>query len=113
MGRVEEMATEKATILLNRRLKPSCLEGSIEQRLGEVDACVKKLEDYRGEISDELDRAKTDQKYSSVLSTTSSGPEHKFEITERLLSLYVGVSEGGIDLFSAAARPAKRQSFCA
>jgi hypothetical protein len=33
MGRVEEMATEKATILLNQAIEAFLLEGSIEQRL--------------------------------------------------------------------------------
>ena len=95
MGRVEEMATEKATILLNQAIEAFLLEGSIEQRLGEVNACVKKLEDYRGEISDELDELK---QIRNILASSQRhlGPEREFEITERLLSLYVGVSEGAL-----------------
>jgi len=93
MSRVEEMATEKATILLNRAIEAFLLEGSIEQRFAEVNACIDKLEDYEGEISDDLDELK---QIRNILASSQQhlGPEHEFEITERLLSLYVGVREG-------------------
>jgi uncharacterized protein YutE (UPF0331/DUF86 family) len=60
-----------------------------------VNACVKKLEDYRGEISDELDELK---QIRNILASSQQhlGPEREFEITERLLSLYIGVSEGAL-----------------
>jgi hypothetical protein len=95
MGRVEEMATEKATILLNRTIEAFLLESSIEQRLGEVNACIDKLEDHRGEIRDELDELK---QIRNILASSQQhlGPERELEITERLLSIYVGISEGAL-----------------
>jgi hypothetical protein len=91
MGRV----TEKATILLNQAIEAFLLEGSIKQRLGEMNTCIDKLEDYRSEISDELDELK---QIRNILASSQQhlGPEHELEITERLLSLYVGVSEGAL-----------------
>jgi len=54
MGRVEEMATKKATILLNHAIEAFPVESSIRQRRGEVNAYIDKLEDCRDDISGEL-----------------------------------------------------------
>ena len=58
MSRVEEMASEKTIILLNRAIEAAMLERSIEQRLAHMNACIDKLEDYKPEISDELNELK-------------------------------------------------------
>jgi len=97
MGRVEEMASEEATILLNQAIEAFLLESSIEGRLAEVNVCIRKLEDYRSEISDELNELK---QISNILvsSLQHLAPEREFVVTERLLSLYVGVSGGALIL---------------
>jgi len=97
MGRVEEMASEEATILLNQAIEAFLLESSIERRLAEVNVCIRKLEDYRSEISDELNELK---QISNILvsSLQHLAPEREFVVTERLLSLYVGVSGGALIL---------------
>ena len=97
MGRVEEMASEEATILLNQAIEAFLLESSIERRLAEVNVCIRKLEDYRSEISDELNELK---QISNILvsSLQHLAPEREFVVTERLPSLYVGVSGGALIL---------------
>jgi len=97
MGRVEEMASEEATILLKQAIEAFLLESSIERRLAEVNVCIRKLEDYRSEISDELNELK---QISNILvsSLQHLAPEREFVVTERLLSLYVGVSGGALIL---------------
>jgi len=97
MGRVEEMASEEATILLNQAIEAFLLESSIERRLAEVNVCIRKLEDYRGEISDELNELKQIRNIL-VSSQQHLASEREFVVTERLLSLYVGVSGGALIL---------------
>jgi|SRR5690348_3493749 len=97
MGRVEEMASEEATILLNQAIEAFLLESSMEQRLARVNVCIRKLEDYRGEISDELNELKQIRNIL-VSSQQHLAPEREFVVTERLLSLYVGVSGGALIL---------------
>jgi uncharacterized protein YutE (UPF0331/DUF86 family) len=95
MSRVEEMASERATILLNRAIEAFLLESSIEQRLGQVSACIDKLEDYKPEVPDELNELK---QIRNVLASVQQhlAPERELEITDRLLELYVTVSDGAL-----------------
>jgi hypothetical protein len=95
MDRVEEMNSENATMLLNRAIEAFLLESSIEQRLGQVNACIDKLEDYKPEISDELNELK---QIRDILACSQQHlvPERQLEMTERLLELYVCASDGAL-----------------
>ena len=91
--RVEEMPSEKTIILLNRAIEAAMLESSIEQQLGQVDACIEKLEDYGKEIPDELSEIK---QIRNILASSQQhlAPERELEITGRLFELYVTASNG-------------------
>ena len=95
MRRVEEMAGQRVTILLNRAIEAAMLEGPIEQRLERVDGWIAELEDYRDEIPEELSEIK---QIRNILACSQQhlSPERELEITERLLELYVAVSEGAL-----------------
>lgn len=95
MGRVEEMASEKTMSLLNRAIEAAMLEGPIEQRLAYMNACIDKLEDYKPEISDELNELK---QIRNILASSRQrvAPERELEITERLLELYVTATDGAL-----------------
>jgi len=95
MGRIEEMASERATILLKRAIEAFLLESSIEQRLGQVNVCIDKLEDYKSEVSDELNDLK---QIRNILASSQQhlSPERELEITERLLELYTIASDGAL-----------------
>ena len=95
MDRVDEMAIEKAKLLLNQTIEACLLEGPIEQRLNEVNVCIGKLEDHWHEIPEELNELKN---IRSLLASCRENlsPECEFELTERLLTLYIGVSDGAL-----------------
>lgn len=95
MSRVEEMAGQRVTILLNRAIEAAMLEGPIEQRLERVDGWIAELENYRDEIPEELSEIK---QIRNILSCSQQhfSPERELEINERLLELYVAASEGAL-----------------
>jgi len=66
MGRVDEMAREKPKILLNQAIEVCLLDGPVEQRLHQVNVCIRKLEDYRDEAPEELSQL---QHISSLLAS--------------------------------------------
>jgi uncharacterized protein with ParB-like and HNH nuclease domain len=95
MGRVEEMTTDTARMLLNRTIEALLSEGSIEQRLSEGETCLSRLEIYRTQIPGELDELKI---VLNILASSEEhlSPEHELELTERLLTLYISVSDGAL-----------------
>jgi flagellin-specific chaperone FliS len=95
MGRVEEMASENAKVLLNRAIEACLSEDSITHQLNEVSACVQQLEDYRNEIPDEMGEL---QKITNILASAQEhlSPERELELSERLLTLYISVCDGAL-----------------
>ena len=89
------MATEKAKILLNLTIEACLVEGSIEERLNNVNICIGKLEDYKEELGEELEEVK---KIAGIMvcNRENPSPERELELTERLLSLYIGASDGAL-----------------
>ena len=89
------MASERAATLLKRAIAAVLLESSIEQRLGQVSACIDKLEDYDPEVSDELNELK---QIRNILASCQQhlAPERDLELTERVFELYVAVSDGAL-----------------
>ena len=95
MDSVEEMASEKARILLNRAIEAFLSEGSIQQRLSEANAYIRRLEDLKDEVGDELDELKS---VADFLASSQGhlSSERQLELTERLLALYVNASDGAL-----------------
>jgi uncharacterized protein YfkK (UPF0435 family) len=89
------MATEKAKILLNLTIEACMLEAPIEQRLHNLNICISKLEDYKEEVPEEFEEVK---KIAGIMvrHRENLSPEHELELTERLLTLYVSVSDGAL-----------------
>lgn len=89
------MATEKAKILLNLTIEACLLEAPIEQRLHNLNICISKLEDYKEEVPEEFEEVK---KIAGIMGChrENLSPERELELTERLLTLYVGVSDGAL-----------------
>jgi hypothetical protein len=89
------MLTEKAKILLNQTIEACLLDCPIEQRLSYVSICISKLEDYEEEVPEELVELK---KIASILACNRENfsPDRDFEVTERLLTLYVSASSGAL-----------------
>ena len=94
MGRVEEM-TDTARMLLNRTIEALLSEDSVEQRLSEVETCLSILENYRNQIPGELNELKG---VSDILASSEEhlSPERELGLTERLLTLYISVSDGAL-----------------
>jgi len=94
MGRVEEM-TDTARMLLNRTIEALLSEDSVEQRLSEVKTCLSRLESYRTQIPDELNEL---EEVSDIIASSEGhfSPELGLELTERLLTLYISVSDGAL-----------------
>jgi hypothetical protein len=95
MDRVGEMANEQARILLNRTIEAFLSEGSTRQRLAEANAYIRRLESYRDEIPDELHEL---NRVANILASSTEylSPERELELTDRLLTLYVRVSDGAL-----------------
>jgi hypothetical protein len=95
MGGVEELTAGTARMLLNRTIEALLSEGSVEQRLSEAQACLSRLAIYRDEIPDELREL---QGVADILASSKEHicPERESELTERLLTLYVSVSDGAL-----------------
>ena len=95
LGRVEEMASENAKVLLYRAIEACLSEDSIEHQLKEVNACIRQLEDYRNEIPEEMDEL---QKIRNILASDQEylSPERELELSERFLTLYISVCNGGL-----------------
>jgi hypothetical protein len=95
MDRVGEMANETAKILLHRAIDALLSEGSLQQRLSATNAYIRKLALYKDKVADELNELKC-----AAQIFTSSGnhlsPEQELELTERLLTLYIDVSDGAL-----------------
>jgi hypothetical protein len=94
MGRVEEM-TDTARMLLNRTIEALLSEDSIEQRLSEVETCLSRLESYRTQIPGELNEL---EEVSDIIASSEGhlSPEPELELMERLLTLYISVSDGAL-----------------
>jgi hypothetical protein len=95
MGKDTEMPTEKARALLNQTIEACLLDGSIQERLNIVKVCIGRLEDYGDEVPEELRELKDIVAILSCYGENLS-PEHDFELTERLLTLYISVSDGAL-----------------
>jgi hypothetical protein len=69
--------------------------GPSEQRLDEVNACIRRLEEYRDEITEELAELKN---ITSILvcCRVNLSPERELELRERLLTLYISVRDGAL-----------------
>ena len=95
MGRVEGMVSENAKVLLNRAIEACLSQGSIKHQLDEVSACVQQLKDYRDEIPDEINQL---QKIANILASAEEhlSPEGELELSERLLTIYISVSDGAL-----------------
>jgi hypothetical protein len=89
------MATEIAKILLNQTIEACLLDRPVEQRLAEVNVCIRRLEEHRDEITEELAELKN---ITSILVCCQENlsPERELELTERLLTLYISVSDGAL-----------------
>ena len=103
MGRVEEM-TDTVRKLLNWTIEALLSEDSIEQRLSEAETCLSILENYRNrpapptstrQIPGELNEL---QGVSDILASSEEhlSPEGELGLTERLLTLYISVSDGAL-----------------
>jgi hypothetical protein len=90
-----EMPSEKAKILLNQTIEACLLDGSIHERLHIVKVCIGRLEDYGDEVPEELDELKD---IAGILSCYGENlsPERDLELTERLFTLYISVSDGAL-----------------
>ena len=95
MGTVEELTADTAKMMLNRTIEALLSEDSVEQRLSQAQACLSRLEIYKEEIPDELHEL---QHVADILASSKEHicPEHELEVTERLLTLYVNVSDGAL-----------------
>jgi hypothetical protein len=95
MGGAEELTAETARMLLNRTIEALLSEGSVEQRLSQAQACLRGLAIYRDEIPAELREL---QGVADILASSKEHicPERELELTERLLTLYVSVSDGAL-----------------
>jgi hypothetical protein len=95
MGTVEGLTADTARMLLNRTIEALLSEGSVEQRLSQTQACLSRLAVYRDEIPAELNEL---QGIADILASSKENicPEREQELTERLLTLYVSVSDGAL-----------------
>lgn len=94
MGKVR-MPSEKAKILLNQTIEACLFDGSVLERLNIVKDCIGRLADYGDEIPEELHELKDIADIMCCYGENLS-PEHDFELAERLLTLYVSVSDGAL-----------------
>ena len=95
MGRVEGMVSENAKVLLNRAIEACLSQAPIKHQLDEVSACVQRLKDYRDEIPEEINQL---QKIANILESAEEhlSPEGELELSERLLTIYISVSDGAL-----------------
>jgi hypothetical protein len=89
------MLTEKAKILLNQTIEACLLDCPLEQRLSYLTICLSKLEDYEEEAPEELVELR---QIASILACNRENfsPDRDFEVTDRLLTLYIGASAGAL-----------------
>jgi flagellin-specific chaperone FliS len=80
---------------LNQALEACLSQAPIKHQLDEVSACVQQLKAYRDEVPDEMDQL---QKIANILASAEEhlSPEHELELSERLLTIYISVSDGAL-----------------
>jgi len=95
MDKVAAMPSEKTKILLNQTIEACLLEAPFEERLHFVNICISKLEDYKDQVPEELEELK---KIAHILACNREhlSPEREFELADRLLTLYIGLSGGAL-----------------
>ena len=81
--------------LLSQALEACLSQAPIKHQLDEVSACVQRLKDYRDEIPEEINQL---QKIANILASAEEhlSPEHELELSERLLTIYISVSDGAL-----------------
>ena len=89
------MVSDNAKVLLNQVLEACLSQAPIKYQLDEVSACVQQLKAYRDEVPDEMDQL---QKIANILASTEEhlSPEAELELSERLLTIYISVSDGAL-----------------
>ena len=95
MGRVEGMVSKNAKVFVESGARRCLSQAPIKHQLDEVSACVQQLKDYRDEIPDEINQL---QKIANILASAEEhlSPEHELELSERLLTIYISVSDGAL-----------------
>ena len=101
MDRVDLIMNASVRTLVNRTIEALLSGGAIEERLSETYECISVLERDKNEIPDELLNelkqtarnleGKSGQRAGDCLSS-----EAERELTERLLSLYIDISDGAL-----------------
>ena len=96
MDIADPIANDSLRVLLNRTIEVLLSDSSIEQRLRQAKASIRKLERFANEVTDELNELKF---VVGSLESSSEDPlslDRELELTERLLTLYVNASEGAL-----------------
>ena len=96
MDTADPIVNDSVRVLLNRTIEVLLSDSSIEQRLRQAKASIRKLERYENEVTDELNELKF---VVDSLESSSEDPlslDRELELTERLLTLYVNASEGAL-----------------
>ena len=96
MDIADPIANDSVRVLLNRTIEVLLSDTSIEQRLLQAKASIRKLERYENEVTDELNELNfiVDRLESSSEDPLSS--DRELELAERLLTIYVNSSEGAL-----------------
>ena len=96
MDTADPIANDSVRVLLNRTIEVLLSDSSIEQRLRQAKASIRKLERCENEVTDELNELKFVVDSLESSSEDPLSPDRELELTERLLTLYVNASEGAL-----------------
>src|ERR1700720_4516186 len=96
MDIADPIANDSVRVLLNRTIEVLLSDSSIEQRLRQAKASIRKLERFANEVTDELNELKFVVGSLESSSEDPRSPDRELELTERLLTLYVNASEGAL-----------------
>src|ERR1700730_16867053 len=96
MDIADPIANDSLRVLLNRTIEVLLSDSSIEQRLCQAKASIRKLERYGNEVTDELNELKFIVDGLTSSSEEALSPDRELELTERLLTLYVNASDGAL-----------------
>jgi len=96
MDIADPIANDSGRVLLNRTIEVLLSDSPIRQRLLQAKVSIRQLERFKNEVPDELNELKFIVDSLTFSSEDLLSPDRELELTERLLTLYVNVSDGAL-----------------
>ena len=96
MDAIDTIENETTRTLVNRALEAFLSDAPIQQRLAEAHGYIRSLETYGGAAANDLQELKSLADDLALSEGQDWSEAHEFELTERVLALYVEMAGGAL-----------------